>query len=101
MAAAALVGLGVAPQAAAASGQVVAFASEFVPTRTWHNPSGCHQLPLGAHVIVDNTDTPIRVYADPLCVIPTEPFATIQAGYGTHVSAAGQLVSYLTMCIQY
>ena len=78
-----------AQPAHAATGEVVVFTHEFTPATVFENPSGCTALPIGSHVIVNQTDTVVVIYADPLCLLPIEPFARLQPGYGTHVSAVG------------
>ena len=78
-----------APASAAAPGYVIAHTSEVQPLTIWQDPSGCRQLPLGTHIIFNETDHAITIYADPLCLLPAEPFARVAAGYSTHVSAIG------------
>jgi hypothetical protein len=54
------------------------------------NPSGCHALPPGAHVIDNLTRTAITLYLDPACVIPAPPpFGRLKAGFGAHVTPLG------------
>lgn len=69
--------------------QVVAFTHEFTPLKVWKDPQGCQALPAGTHLIFNQTEKVITIYADPLCVVPIEPFAKVKPGYGTHVSAVG------------
>lgn len=71
-----------AGQAAASTGTVTVFSTEFQQVNTWENPSGCHLLPLGAHVLINQTDQPVSIYADPFCATPS---LTVQPGYGSHV----------------
>ncbi len=66
----------------AATGQVVVFSSELVPAATYSDPSGCNVLPPLAHIVVNLTDAPITVYADPLCIFPA---LVIGPGFGAHV----------------
>ncbi|MBC6451516.1 hypothetical protein [Actinokineospora xionganensis] len=70
-------------------GQVVAFTHEFTPLEVWKDPQGCQSLPAGTHLIFNQTDKVITIYADPLCFVPIDPFAKVKPGYGTHVSAVG------------
>jgi hypothetical protein len=70
-------------------GQVVAFTHEFTPLNVWEEPQGCQPLPAGTHLIFNQTDKVITIYADPACLIPIEPFSRIKPDYGTHVSAVG------------
>jgi hypothetical protein len=69
--------------ASASSGQVIVFQTEFTPLTTYANPEGCHRLPAAAHVLVNQSSAPVRIYADPLCLSPS---ATVAPGYGAHVS---------------
>ncbi|GAA4430574.1 hypothetical protein ACFQV2_32540 [Actinokineospora soli] len=78
-----------AQPAHAATGQVVAFTHEFDALQVWVDPSGCHTLPIASHLIFNQTDQVVVIYADPLCLLPIEPFARVKPGYGTHVSAVG------------
>ena len=79
----------VAQPAHAAAGEVVVFSHEFTPVKVYENPSGCQILPIGSHIIVNQTADVVVIYADPLCLLPIEPFARVKPGYGTHVSAVG------------
>jgi hypothetical protein len=65
------------------TGEVTIFFNEFVPLKTYEQPQGCHTLPPGAHVLNNQTDYPVRIYADPLCLSPS---LTVQPGYGSHIS---------------
>ncbi|MFI7677230.1 hypothetical protein [Actinophytocola sp. NPDC049390] len=89
VASAAVLAAGLATPAAAATGAVIAYTHDFTPLAVWEDPSGCTQLPLGTHIIFNETDGPITIYGDPLCLIPLEPMAQVASGYGTHVSAVG------------
>jgi hypothetical protein len=42
--------------------------ADFLPETVWETPEGCEQLPLGTHVILNETEAPIEVYADPTCL---------------------------------
>ncbi|MFC6063359.1 hypothetical protein [Streptomyces ochraceiscleroticus] len=68
--------------AAPSDGEVTVFRTELQPLTTYENPAGCQTLPVGAHVLVNRTDKPVRVYRDPFCLTPS---LTVQPGYGTHV----------------
>lgn len=68
--------------AAAAEGQVVVFETELHPLTTHENPAGCVKLPPAAHVLINRTDAPVRVYGDPFCLTPG---LTVQPGHGSHV----------------
>lgn len=79
----------VAQPAHAATGHVAVFTHEFDALHVYENPSGCHTLPIASHIIFNETDQVIVIYADPLCLLPIEPFARVKPGFGTHVSAVG------------
>jgi hypothetical protein len=79
---AALMSAGASP-AVAVQGEVVVFELEEVPLTIYQNPSGCQKLPAFAHVLANNTDSPVTVYGDPLCLTPG---LVIQPGYGSHVA---------------
>lgn len=72
-----------------ANGQVVAFIGDFLPTKTWENPTGCHPLPPATHVIFNETNRTIEVFADPMCLIPLEPLTRLPPARSTHVSSVG------------
>ena len=71
--------------ASAAAGRVVVFQTEFQELTVFRNPDGCHKLPIAAHVLVNETNDPVRIYGDPLCLIPS---LTVQPDYGSHVAPA-------------
>ena len=66
-----------------AQGNVTVFSVELSPLTVWENPSGCHKLPFDAHVLVNQTDQPVKIYADPFCMTPD---LSVQPGYGSHVA---------------
>lgn len=69
--------------ALAADGQVVIFVADYTPVVVYENPSnGCYVLPIGAHVLVNQTDGPVSLYQDPAC-ISFGP--TVNPGDGAHV----------------
>ncbi|MET9067782.1 hypothetical protein [Streptosporangium sandarakinum] len=74
--------IGTAAPAQAATGQVVVFSNEIQPLDTYTDPTGCHSLRPGAHSVDNQTDGPVKLYADPFCL--TEVI-TIQPGHGAHV----------------
>lgn len=78
-----------APASAATPGTVIAHSSELQPLTIWQNPVGCKQLPVGTHIIFNELDHAITIYADPLCLLPLAPISRVAAGYSTHVSAIG------------
>ncbi|MBE9373689.1 hypothetical protein IQ251_04410 [Saccharopolyspora sp. HNM0983] len=67
----------------AASGHVAVFETEVQPLTTYESPSGCEKLPPAAHVLTNETDRPVRIYADPFCVTPG---LEVQPGHGSHVA---------------
>jgi hypothetical protein len=56
--------------------------TEMQQLTTYENPDGCHKLPLAAHVLNNQTDEPVRIYGDPLCLGPS---VTVEPGHGSHV----------------
>ncbi|MEU9184385.1 hypothetical protein AB0D14_07420 [Streptomyces sp. NPDC048484] len=77
------VGMGSVP-AHASTGEVIVFGTEVEPVTTYENPSGCHKLPLSAHVLINKTDGPVQVYGDPLCLSPN---LSVAPGHGSHVAS--------------
>lgn len=69
--------------ASAAEGKVIIFETEFQQLTTYTDPDGCQKLPIAAHVLVNETDSPVQIYGDPLCLTPS---STVQPGYGSHVA---------------
>lgn len=67
----------------AAEGTVTIFSHEFAPLTVHENPKGCTLILPTAHVLINQTNTPIRVYGDPLCLTPS---ITVTPGFGFHVS---------------
>ncbi|HEY3502317.1 MAG TPA: hypothetical protein VGN37_05925 [Actinocatenispora sp.] len=82
-AAAAALTIGVSAPASAAQGRVTVFGTELTPLTTYDNPAGCYKLPFDAHVLTNQTDSPVHVYADPFCATPS---LTVNPGYGSHVA---------------
>jgi hypothetical protein len=72
-----------APAPAAAEGKVTIFSHELAPLIVHEDPTGCTLILPTAHVLINQTDTTIRIYADPLCLSPS---LTVPPGYGFHVS---------------
>ncbi|MGH3761626.1 hypothetical protein [Actinophytocola sp.] len=69
--------------AGAAKGVVLVFEHEFTSTTRFVNPSGCIKLPPLAHVLTNQTDAFVRVYADPLCLTPS---IVVPPGSGSHLA---------------
>jgi hypothetical protein len=65
-----------------ATGAIVVFSTEFTELTVVENPEGCVKLPPEAHVLANQTDQPVQVHADPLCLTPG---LTVAPGYGSHV----------------
>lgn len=82
VAAASAVALFAATPAEASTGRVTVFSTEVAPLKVYDDPTGCNTLPPGAHVLTNESDAPVRVYADPFCLTPS---LVVQPGYGTHV----------------
>ncbi|HEX2297804.1 MAG TPA: hypothetical protein VHH34_04695 [Pseudonocardiaceae bacterium] len=70
--------------ALAADGEVVVFTFDYMPVVVYENPSGCYSLPVGAHVLVNQTGEPVSLYGDPLCLLPS-PGPTVGSDQGAHV----------------
>lgn len=50
------------------SDQVLVFiADALVPVEKFASPDGCYRLPLGTHVVINDTDSPIALHAAPDC----------------------------------
>lgn len=81
-AAIAIVGIPAPAASAATSDQVLIFSTEFEPVTKYESPSGCHRAPATAHVLVNDTAGPVRVYGDPFCLTPS---LVVQPGHGTHI----------------
>lgn len=73
---------GATPAPRAAPGTVTVFSTELQPLDVYTDPSGCNQLPTLAHVLMNQTDRPVKVYGNPFCLGPS---LSVQPGYGTHV----------------
>lgn len=67
----------------AANGEVTVFSTEVSPLTVYENPAGCTKLPADGHVLVNRSDQPVTVYADPFCMTPG---LTVLPGYGAHVA---------------
>ncbi|MFL6118570.1 hypothetical protein [Actinophytocola sp.] len=67
----------------AARGRVTVFSTESTKLSSWDDPSGCVKLPAAAHVLINETDAPVRIYGDLFC---RSPSLTVQPGYGSHVT---------------
>lgn len=65
------------------TGKVVVFSTEFTELATWEDPYGCVKLPLDTHVLINQTDKAVLIYADPFCLTPG---LTVAPGYGSHVA---------------
>lgn len=69
-----IAGTGVAQ---APSDQVLVFiADALVPVEKFQSPEGCHALPLGTHVVINDTDHEITLHASPDCSglgVPLQP----------------------------
>ncbi len=66
-----------------ATGRIVVFSTEFAELTVLENPTGCVKLPMDAHVLTNQTDTPVQVHGDPFCL---SPGLTVAPGYGSHVA---------------
>ncbi len=66
--------------------KVVVFTTEIDTLHTYTEPQGCHQLPLGAHTLNNQTSRTVYLYADPFCMIAGVP---ILPDHGMHTPPAG------------
>jgi hypothetical protein len=73
----------VSTPAGAATGQVLVFETESAPVTIYEDPSGCHKLSAAAHVLINETGETVRIYSDPLCLMPS---LAVPPGYGSHVA---------------
>jgi hypothetical protein len=68
--------------AQAPSDQVLVFiADALVPVEKFQNPQGCHALPTGTHVVINDTDRAITLHPTPAC---TGPGIELAPGHGAH-----------------
>ncbi|MEU6414051.1 hypothetical protein [Microbispora sp. NPDC046933] len=58
------------------------FSTEIQPLGIYTDPTGCTKLPITAHSLDNQTDAPVVVYADPLCLTPG---ITVNPGHGAHL----------------
>lgn len=69
-----------------ANGEVEVFIlDKLVPVKKFQNPDGCYQLPAGTHVVINDTDSNITLYAGSDCggSLPS-PGISLDPGYGAH-----------------
>lgn len=71
------------PSPAPAEDTVTVFSTEFTEVTVYRDPNGCIKLPVDAHVLVNQTQSPVTTYGDPFCMTPG---LTVQPGYGSHVA---------------
>ena len=78
---------GAAP-AQASTGEVVVFTTEFEKLRHYPDPASgsCHRLPETAHVLVNLTDSDVRMHAGPTCF---GPGAEVAPDHGWHAPPSG------------
>lgn len=69
--------------AIAATGQVTVFETEFTELTTYEHPGGCYKLPAAAHVLINQTNQPVTIYAGPACITT---LLVVPPGYGAHVA---------------
>ncbi|MEB3367450.1 hypothetical protein [Saccharopolyspora mangrovi] len=68
--------------AQAPSDQVLVFiADALVPVEKFQSPKGCQKLPLGTHVVINDTGRAITLYASPDCSGLGVP---LESGHGAH-----------------
>lgn len=67
---------------AKAAGTVLVFQFEVIETTRYVNPEGCTKLPAAGHLLANNTDKDVRLYADPFCMAFS---MAVPPGYGAHI----------------
>lgn len=67
-------------------GKVLVFKTELSPGTVFDNPQGCTAFPLNAHILVNQTNVPIKVFPIPGCAGLS---VTAQPGWGGHVPPTG------------
>ena len=83
VACASAVAAGTAADAAPPTRRITVFSTEVTELTTWDDPTGCQTLPVGAHVLINQSDKTVNTYGDPLCLTPS---LAVAPGYGTHVA---------------
>ena len=75
-----------APESRLAEGEVEVFILDaLVPVKKFPNPDGCYELPVGTHVVINDTDSDIHLHATPNCEeSPVTPSVELASGYGAH-----------------
>lgn len=81
-----------APHASAAEGRVLVFTTELSKATVYENPTGCTVFPPAAHIVVNQTNTPIKIYGGPSCIGPS---ITAEPGWGGHISPVPGTNSFL------
>ncbi len=81
-----------APHASATEGRVLVFTTEISKATVYENPTGCTVFPPAAHIVVNQTNTPIKIYAGPSCIGPSIP---VESGWGGHISPVPGTNSFL------
>ncbi|GAA2360487.1 hypothetical protein GCM10009854_44470 [Saccharopolyspora halophila] len=79
-----------APAAQEQNDQVLVFIlDKAVPVKKFKNPEGCYELPVGTHVVINDTPREITLYATPGCDgTPVVPGVPLEPGRGAHDSPA-------------
>ena len=82
-----------APHASAAEGKVLVFTTEISKATVYENPTGCTVFPPAAHIVINQTNVPIKIYAGPSCI--GIPIVTAEPGEGGHISPVPGTNSFL------
>lgn len=70
---------------ASGGGYVDVFAIDLLPMKRYQNPDGCVALEAVAHVVINYSGLPIRMFAGSLsCSLPSVPYVVL-SGAGVHV----------------
>ncbi|GAA2786719.1 hypothetical protein [Crossiella cryophila] len=73
-------------QATPAIGEVIVYTVDTLPVVVFDNPTGCKKIPLGAHVLINRTNRPVEIYANPMC-LPV-PILILEEDTGAHAPPA-------------
>jgi hypothetical protein len=73
----------------ASQDKVIIFSTEFQPLSEIDHPTGCIQMPVLAHIVVNLTGKPMTAYAFPSCAGPQ--IWTVKPGFGVHTAGFGSV----------
>ncbi|GAA3761185.1 hypothetical protein [Salinactinospora qingdaonensis] len=80
--------LALAAPAHAATGDVIVFKTEAEPLTTYSDPESgsCHRLDATAHVLINRTDSTLRIHSNVFCLGPGVP---VKPNHGWHAPPSG------------